>query len=314
MAKRALAKIRSSARHDRGGGADGFAVDAQARRQFAQNAEHLARFFFLQAHQFVVQIDGFERLEKQRLAGGTRAVDHAGQLAALAGNHRHHKALVADGDVFFLQNAFVAVGAQKALERFLNAFLLFLDLAAQAMQMRAGAIEHRSIGLDFAFDFFQQRAEIADALRALRQAAEIVRPPHSETTRHRRRDRETRSDRRFRAARAPRLRCAVSGSSTVTSGSPLRLMPDRRALPGWLRSGCGAQIVDRFARFGQIALHCVRDRRKAQPSPVPPRPADCRCSAQRALEPAPIRARLHCSNSLQPFFRLLPASAGTLSR
>ena len=104
-------------------------------------------------------------------------MDHAGQLAALARNHRHHEAIVADGDVFFLQNAFVAVGAKEALERFLNAFLLLLDLAAKAMQMRAGAVENRSIGLDLAFDFFQQRTEISDACARVRRAAGSVRRP-----------------------------------------------------------------------------------------------------------------------------------------
>ena len=35
--------------------------------------------------------------------------------------------------------------------------------------MRAGAVEHRSVALDLAFDFFQKRAEVADTLRAASQ-------------------------------------------------------------------------------------------------------------------------------------------------
>ena len=69
--------------HDRGGGADRLAIDPKPIGQLAQNTEHLARLFLLQPHQLVVQIDGFERLQKQRLAGRTRAVNHARQLAAL---------------------------------------------------------------------------------------------------------------------------------------------------------------------------------------------------------------------------------------
>ena len=132
-----------------GGRANGIAVVAQAVGEFAQDAKDLARFFFLQTHQFVVEVDGFERLQEQRLTGGARAVDHAGQLAALARDHRHHEAVVAERDVLFLQYALVAVGAEKALERFLDGLFLLLDFAADAMQMRAGAVEHRAIGAGF---------------------------------------------------------------------------------------------------------------------------------------------------------------------
>ncbi len=119
--------------------------------------------FFLETHEFVVEVDGFERLEEQRLTGGARAVNHAGQFAALPGDHRHHVTLVANGDVLFLQHAFVAIGAEEAFERFLNALLLLLDLAAETMEMRAGAVENGSVRLNLALDFLEQRPEIADA-------------------------------------------------------------------------------------------------------------------------------------------------------
>ena len=44
-------------------------------------------------------------------------------------------------------------------------FLLF-DFAAEAVEVRAGGVEHGSVGLNFAFDFFEQVAEIADAFGA----------------------------------------------------------------------------------------------------------------------------------------------------
>ena len=81
---------------------------------------HFARFLFGEPHQLVVQVDGFQRLDEQGVAAGAGAVDHAVQFAALPGDHRHHEALVADGDELLLQDALFAMGAQKALERFLN--------------------------------------------------------------------------------------------------------------------------------------------------------------------------------------------------
>ncbi len=159
-------------RHDLGRDANGVAIDSEAAGQLTQDAKHFAHFFFLQADEFVVEVDGFERFEEQGLAGGTGPVNDAGQFAALPGNHRHDKALVANGDVLFLQHAFVAVGAQEALERFLNTLLLLFNLAAETMEVRAGAVENGSVGLNFALDFFEERAEVADARSALRKQGE----------------------------------------------------------------------------------------------------------------------------------------------
>ena len=173
-AKRALAKIRSSSAMVDQRLPDGVAVAAQAAGDLEQDAAHLARFFFRQAHQLVIQVDGFERLDEQRVAAGARAVDHAVQLAALAGDHRHHEALVADGDELFLQNALLAVGAQEALERFLDGLLLPLDIAAQAGQRDAGVVGDAAVGQDLALELFQQRAKIADGLRAPAQPREAL--------------------------------------------------------------------------------------------------------------------------------------------
>ena len=112
---------------------------------------HLAHLLFGEAHQFVVEVDGLERLDEQRVAAGAGAVDHAVQLAPLPGDHRHHEALVADGDEFLLQHAFFAVRAQKALERFLDGALLPLDVAAQAGQRHAGMVGDAAVGQNLAF-------------------------------------------------------------------------------------------------------------------------------------------------------------------
>ena len=106
--------------HGDQGLADGIGVAAQAVGHLAQDAVDLAGLFLGQPHQLVVQVDGFERLDEQRVAAGAGAVDHAVQLAALPGDDRHHEALVADGDELLLQDAFFAVRFQEALERFLD--------------------------------------------------------------------------------------------------------------------------------------------------------------------------------------------------
>ncbi len=134
-----------------------------------------AHLLFGEAHQFVVEVDGFERFDEQRVAAGTGAVDHAIQLAALPGDHRHHEALVADGDELLLQHAFFAVRAQEALERILNGLLLPLDVAAQAGQRHAGVIGDAAIGQDLAVQILQQAAEIADGLRAAAEPRESAR-------------------------------------------------------------------------------------------------------------------------------------------
>ena len=47
-------------------------------------------------------------------------MNHAFRAASLARDQRHDEALVADGDEFLLQHAFVAMRFQEAFERFLN--------------------------------------------------------------------------------------------------------------------------------------------------------------------------------------------------
>ncbi len=94
---------------------DGIAIGAQAVRHLHQNAVHLAHLLFGQPHQFVVEVDGFQRLDEQSVAAGARAVNDAIQLAALPGDDGNDEALVADGDEFLLQHAIFAVGASGSV-------------------------------------------------------------------------------------------------------------------------------------------------------------------------------------------------------
>ena len=177
-------------------------------------------------------------------------MDDAGELAALAGNHRNDKAVVAEGDVFFLEHAFVAVGAQEAFERFLNGFFLLLDFAADAMEMRAGAVEHGSVGADFAFDFFEQRAEIANAAGAGVEQREAFGGRGEERGGVGGAVEECDEVEDFAGfkRRAFDMQLAYGGGDV---GQPGEADADGRALAGGLRGGGGAHVTDGFIGFGE---------------------------------------------------------------
>src|SRR5947209_11471103 len=109
-------------------------VLAQQIRELAQNAVHFPELFFAQADQFVIEIDGFERLHKQRVPAAAGAVNDPVRLALLARHHRHHETIVADRDEVFLQRAVLAMRPQEAFKRDLNLLLLLLDIPAQTVE------------------------------------------------------------------------------------------------------------------------------------------------------------------------------------
>jgi hypothetical protein len=90
--------------------------------------------FFEQADEFVVLLDGFERLDVDGLAGGAGAVDDAGDAALELGADGDDEAVAADGDEVFLGCAVGGELAQGGAEGFFNDALLALLLAADAVQ------------------------------------------------------------------------------------------------------------------------------------------------------------------------------------
>src|SRR4051812_1075161 len=100
------------------------------------------------------------------MAARAGAMDDTVELPSLAGNDRHHEALVADGNELFLEQPFFTVRLQKTLERFLNRFLPPLDIAAQALEGDARMVGHGAIGQDLAVELLQQRPEFTDGARA----------------------------------------------------------------------------------------------------------------------------------------------------
>jgi hypothetical protein len=76
-------------------------------RHFQQNATNLSLLFFQQAPQFVVLLDGFHRLDENRLSAGTRSVYNALDAPLLFGLHRYNETLAANRDDIFLSGSVV---------------------------------------------------------------------------------------------------------------------------------------------------------------------------------------------------------------
>src|SRR5437660_70262 len=101
-------------------------------------------------------------------------MDDAADFLALSRDHRHHEALVADGDDLLLQHTFFLVRAQKSFQRIVNRFLLLLNLTPQTGQRYAGMVGNRTVGQDFAGHILKHRAELADRLSFSAQARESL--------------------------------------------------------------------------------------------------------------------------------------------
>ena len=101
---------------DLGRRADGGGVFPQARGHLAQDAMDFAQFLFVEAHEVVVELDGFDRFEEGRAAATTGSVDDAWDWVLGAGDDRDDEAIVANGDEFLLQNAVFAMGSDEAVE------------------------------------------------------------------------------------------------------------------------------------------------------------------------------------------------------
>ena len=148
---------------DVGGGQNRIRVFADLARHFKQDAMDLALFFIQQAHQFVILLDGFERLDKHGLSAGTGAVHHALHAAFLLDFYRDDEALAADGDQFVLHRAAFGEFPQVAAQRFLDLALLLLDLAANAAQFGRRAIVERAVGQNLVAERAQEAGEVLDA-------------------------------------------------------------------------------------------------------------------------------------------------------
>ncbi len=91
-------------------------------------------FFFEEADEFVVLLDGFERLDVDGLARRTGAVDNAGDAALEFAANGNDEPVATDGDEVFLCGTFAGELAQRGAEGFFDGSLLALLLAADAIE------------------------------------------------------------------------------------------------------------------------------------------------------------------------------------
>src|ERR1700679_1210036 len=91
-------------------------------------------FFFQEADELVVLLDGFEGLDVDGLAGGACAVDDAGDAPLELAPGGDNEVVAADGDGVVLRGAVAGELAEGGTEALLDDALLLLLLAADAVQ------------------------------------------------------------------------------------------------------------------------------------------------------------------------------------
>src|ERR1035437_6500784 len=134
-------------------------VAADLASESDKNAVDLGLFFFDQANEFVVLLDGFERLDINSLSGRTGAGDNARNAALEFAADGDDEAVAADGDEVFLGCAVAGELAQSGTEAFFDDALLALLIAADAAQLGRRVVGQGAIRLDGAFDGFGERAK-----------------------------------------------------------------------------------------------------------------------------------------------------------
>src|ERR1700676_4735263 len=100
----------------------------------------LGELVFEQSNQFIILLDGFERLDKNRLPAGTRSVHHARYTALVLRLDRNDEAFAAYRDNFFLRSAVLTKPPQVGLQRLLYGAPLLFDLTPNARQFRRRSV------------------------------------------------------------------------------------------------------------------------------------------------------------------------------
>ncbi len=117
MGKSRAGKNRIEMGDSSGGGFERSTIGADLFGELGENAGNLCDFFFGKLNEAIIEIDGFERLDKDSLTCRAGSVDDAGNGAAIAGADRNDEAIVAERDVVFADR--LATSAKDAFEGFL---------------------------------------------------------------------------------------------------------------------------------------------------------------------------------------------------
>ena len=95
---------------------EGLGVGTDLAGEGYEDAMDFGLFFFEEANELVVLLDGFKGFDEHCLAGGAGAVDDAGDAALELGADRDDKAIAANGDEVFLRGALGGELAESSAE------------------------------------------------------------------------------------------------------------------------------------------------------------------------------------------------------
>ena len=119
-----------------------------AQRQ--QNPPDFLGLLLLERDDVVVDLDGAQRLEKQAGAARRRAVDDAGNVAAVLRSDDEHVAAVAFGDDLILEVLRRVLAAEVRLERAAQAGALLPQPIANGFQLRTRVVDDFARRVDLA--------------------------------------------------------------------------------------------------------------------------------------------------------------------
>ena len=154
---------------------EGLGEDADLASEGDKDAMDFSLFFFEEADELVVLLDGFEGFDVDGLAGRAGAMNDAGDAALELRADGDDEAVAANGDEVFLGGAVGGELAEGGAEGLFDDALLTLLVAADAVKLGRGVVGEGAVGLDGALDGFGQGAETGgERGRALGEAGELA--------------------------------------------------------------------------------------------------------------------------------------------
>ena len=126
-----------------------------------KDAVNLALLLFQQSDQFVVLLDGFQRLHINSEARRACPVHYARDAPLELCANGNHEAVAANGDDIVLRGAVRGELAQRGAKALFNLALLAFLVAANPAQLRRRVVGERAVRLNLALDRFGQWAQAA---------------------------------------------------------------------------------------------------------------------------------------------------------
>src|SRR5271163_1210632 len=123
---------------------------------------NLREFFVEEANEFVILLDGFERLDVNSLAAGAGAVNDALYAAFLLDFYRDDETFATDGDELVLYGAAFGEAAEISAQGILDGAALLFNLAADAGKFGRSVIFECAVGLNLVAEEAEEVGEVGD--------------------------------------------------------------------------------------------------------------------------------------------------------